>query len=83
MPAAYMEIGGFGTALAALKKGMAVARAGWNGKDMWLQLQRPDANSNMSLPYIFICTADGDLVPWVASQTDLMADDWLLIEFDA
>lgn len=27
-------------------------------------------------PYLMMCTADGDFVPWVASQTDLLADDW-------
>jgi hypothetical protein len=70
----------FGGALAALKSGKYVARAGWNGKNMWLGLQVPDANSKMSLPYIYMCTAQGDLVPWLASQTDMLADDWSVIE---
>ena len=45
---------------------------------MWLGLQRPDANSKMTLPYIFMSTAQGDLVPWLASQTDMLAADWEL-----
>jgi hypothetical protein len=46
---------------------------------MWLQLQRPDANSKMTLPYIYMKTADNNLVPWLASQTDILADDWVLV----
>jgi Protein of unknown function (DUF2829) len=70
----------FGGALAALRAGNYVARAGWNGKNMWLGLQVPDANSKMSLPYIYMCTAQGDLVPWLASQTDMLAEDWAIVE---
>lgn len=66
----------FGDALALLKDGKRVARAGWNGKGMWLQLQRPDDHSKMTLPYIYMSTAQGDLVPWLASQTDVLSEDW-------
>ncbi len=66
----------FGEALEKLKSGDLVARSGWNGKNQWLGLQRPDAHSKMTLPYIFITTVQGDRVPWLASQTDLLADDW-------
>lgn len=69
----------FGSALDLLKAGHSVSRAGWNGKGMWITLQVPDAHSKMSLPYIFMSTASGDLVPWVASQTDMLADDWGLV----
>ena len=67
----------FGGALQALKSGKRVARSGWNGKGMWLALQVPDAHSKMSLPYIYMSTVDGKLVPWLASQTDLLSEDWL------
>lgn len=66
----------FGLALEALKLGRKVQRAGWNGKGMWLHLQVPDAHSKMSLPYIYMKTVDDKLVPWLASQTDMLADDW-------
>jgi hypothetical protein len=66
----------FGSAIDALKKGHKVARLGWNGKNMWLELQRPDAHSKMTLPYIFMKTADDNLVPWLASQTDILSEDW-------
>lgn len=66
----------FGDALQALQRGGQVRRAGWNGKGQWIELQRPDAHSKMTLPYIYIKTVQGDLVPWLASQTDLLANDW-------
>lgn len=66
----------FGGAIAALKAGKRVSRLGWNGKGMWLALQVPDAHSKMGLPYIYMSTVDGNLVPWVASQTDILAGDW-------
>ena len=69
----------FGSALEALKAGMRVARSGWNGKGMWIELQTPDAHSKMTLPYIFMRTADNNLVPWLASQTDMLANDWEVV----
>lgn len=51
-------------------------RKGWNGKGMWIGLQRPTDTSKMTLPYIFMYTAQGDYVPWLASQSDMLADDW-------
>lgn len=70
----------FGEAIAHLKASSTnhARRAGWNGAGMWVALQRPDANSKMSLPYFYMQTAQGDLVPWVASQTDVLAEDWIL-----
>lgn len=70
----------FGWALAQLRGGQRVQRPGWNGKGMWLALQRPDAHSKMSLPYIYMKTADDKLVPWLASQTDVLASDWQTAE---
>lgn len=70
----------FGQAIEALKQGKKVARAGWNGKNMHLELQRPDAHSKMTLPYIYMYTAQGDNVPWLASQTDMLSEDWVTVE---
>lgn len=67
---------GIGWAVAELQNGARVRRAGWNGKGMWLELQVPDAHSKMTLPYVFMRTAQGDLVPWLCSQADLLAVDW-------
>jgi hypothetical protein len=67
---------GFEDALRMIKSGRRAARRGWNGKGMWIELQTPTELSKMSLPYIYMKTADNHLVPWLASQTDILADDW-------
>lgn len=65
-----------GEAIHLLRNGHKVGRAGWNGKNMYLMLQVPDDHSKMTLPYVYMYTAQGDLVPWLCSQTDLLATDW-------
>ena len=69
----------FGEALKALKNGYKVARKGWNGRGMWLAIQRPDAHSKMTLPYVYMSTADQHFVPWLASQTDILTNDWEIV----
>lgn len=69
----------FGHALAELRAGRRVTRTGWNGKGMYVELQVPDQHSKMRRPYLFMCPVDGDLVPWVASQSDLLAGDWTTV----
>lgn len=71
-----MDIGG---AIAIMRSGGSVARQGWNGRDMWLKLQIPDTHSKMTAPYVYMKTVQGDLVPWLCSQTDLLASDWVEI----
>jgi hypothetical protein len=66
-----------GSIIDHLKAGGYARRSGWNGKGMWIALQTPDANSKMTLPYIYMKTADDNLVPWLASQTDILAEDWV------
>lgn len=70
----------FSQALELLKSGKRIYRSGWNGKEMYLELQKPDENSKMTLPYIYIMTVQGEVVPWLASQTDILAEDWLEVE---
>lgn len=74
-----------GYALDWLKAGRRVMRRGWNGNGIFIELQVPDSNSKMSAPYIFIDTtglrtdnpgAPRVRVPWVPSQTDMLAEDW-------
>ena len=75
----------FSEALDLIKQGHKIARQGWNGKGLWLELQTPDAHSKMTLPYIYINypedakTTPGARVPWLASQTDLLAEDWGIV----
>lgn len=68
----------FGDAIEAMKRGEHVRRAGWNGKGMWCALQVPDEHSKMRRSYIYMSDAQGLLVPWLASQTDMLAEDWEL-----
>jgi len=70
----------FSDALRQIKLGYAVTRDGWNGPHQTVQMQKPDSHSKMTLPYIYIKTVQGDLVPWLASQTDLLSTDWLIAE---
>lgn len=79
----------FGHAIACLKAGHRVARAGWNGKGMWLTMVAAENYSvNGSLismhvdtwPWIGMKTADNKFVPWLASQTDVLAEDWQIVE---
>ena len=82
----------FSLALRLLKEGHKVTRTNWNGKGMWLEIQRPDAHSKMTRPYIFMTIpafsssqfgeegAKDNRVPWLASQTDLLAEDWTTVD---
>lgn len=65
-----------GEAIECMEHGQKVCRKGWNGKGQSIEMQIPDAKSKMTLPYIFINTVQGDKVPWLASQTDILASDW-------
>ena len=78
----------FGQALTELKNGNRVKRKGWNGDGIFLALQVPDKNSKMTQPYIYIDTlglktnnpnAPKGRVPWLASQTDMLTEDWEVI----
>ena len=66
-------------AIEAMRDGERVARTNWNGKNQFLELQVPDEHSKMTLPYIYITTVQGDRVPWLASQTDILANDWGIV----
>lgn len=73
----------FSEALERVKDGCRISREGWNGNGMHVELQTPDEHSKMTLPYLFLVYPEGSTaypngarVPWLASQTDLLADDW-------
>ena len=84
----------FGKALEALKDGELCARSGWNGKKMFIflvqgshfQVNRkpllgifPEGTEIDYCPHIDMKTADGKIVPWLASQTDVLAEDWGIV----
>lgn len=65
----------FSQALDLLKAGGEATRTGWNGKDMYVKLQLPEAHSKLTAPYLYL-TAGSVVVPWVASQADVLGEDW-------
>jgi hypothetical protein len=85
----------FSLALRYIKTGQRMRRAGWNGKGMFVFLVPgsrfivnrppllgiyPEGTQIDYLPHIDMRTADGSVVPWLASQTDLLAEDWEVVE---
>lgn len=81
----------FTRALLLLFRGKKLARSGWNGKDMFIFLvqgstflvSRPpllgiyeEGTEINYQPHIDMRTADGTIVPWLASQSDILANDW-------
>ena len=89
---AYRETSGmpFGLAIEATKKGYCVARKNWNGKGMWIwycDVSEAEGKWGCSngeiynrIPYLYFKSADDCIVPWVASQTDILSDDWYIVE---
>jgi hypothetical protein len=85
----------FGEALAALKDGKKVQREGWNGKGMFIFLV-PGSTFAVNRPplmgiypegtiinyqsHIDMKTAQDTVVPWLASQSDVLAEDWQIVE---
>lgn len=75
----------FGRALEALKMGQKVFRSGWNGKGMWLGFVTENealtrtGESWIHAPWIGMKTTDGKFVPWLCSQTDMIACDWCIM----
>lgn len=90
--AAYRRIDNmtFGLALEALKLGKKVCRSGWNGKGMFLMYVPSEKygiiekiglgiDKGNLLPWIGMKTADDKFVPWLASQTDMLSEDWIVL----
>jgi len=72
----------FGVALELAKMGKKIARLGWNGKGMWVEyvgIEGQMFKDRPLRPYLMMATAQGDYVSWVASQTDLLAEDWVIV----
>lgn len=85
----------FGEAIKNLKNGRKVARQGWNGKGMFLFLVSgstfkvnrppllgiyPEGTEINYHAHVDMKTSDGMIVPWLCSQTDMLAEDWLVVE---
>lgn len=91
---AYRPIDGmtFGMAIEAMKRGERLQRGGWNGKGMWVayvggvqwdlypSVSGEDSVDTKLRDFIVMKTVDAQFVPWVASQTDMLAEDWRVVE---
>ena len=84
----------FGQAVESLKAGGRVAREGWNGKGVFLFLvpgshfvvNREPLQSILGIgapvdyhAHIDMKTAQGYVVPWLASQVDILSEDWVTV----
>ena len=82
----------FGLAIEAMKKGKKVARRGWNGKNQHIELAtrisymtaegvfmnaEHEAIGNKAIAF---CGTSGVQMGWLASQADMLADDWEVVE---
>lgn len=83
----------FGRTIVCLKDGLKVSRSGWNGKGMFLYYVPANSYSTQTeaarsafgdiVPYrayIAMKTVNDEVVPWVASQSDILANDWMIVE---
>lgn len=79
----------FGLAIEAAQQGKKIARKGWNGTNIFVALHVPEDDEPMTAPFLYIDTtgllsynphAVHARVPWLASQTDMLADDWFIVE---
>ncbi len=85
----------FSMALSHIKQGEKLGREGWNGKSMFIFLV-PGSEFKVNRPpllgifpkdwpveyhaHIDMRTADGQIVPWLCSQTDMLANDWEIVD---
>ena len=74
----------FGQAVEALKSGQRVSREGWNGKGMFLfyvDSWEYGVNTEYAKqPFIAMKTAQNMVVPWLASQSDVLGEDWCIVD---
>lgn len=84
-----------GEAIEAMENGHKVCREGWNGKGMFLFLVPgstfkvnrapllgiyPEGTEITYQPHIDMKTAQNTVVPWLASQSDILAKDWMIVQ---
>jgi len=76
-----ININNFGIALEKLKKGNKVAREGWNGKGMYIQLNKGiDFEFSELCPFLTIKNVKNSFDTWVPSISDLLAEDWVILK---
>lgn len=83
---------GFGEAIKYLKRGLKISRQGWNGKKQYIELAKNisyvnptdeivnaeyDVIGNMAIAFV---GTSGVQLGWLASQADMLAEDWVFVE---
>ena len=71
----------FGAAIELMQDGWSVTRKGWYGRygRHFIRLHHPHEQSDMTESYIYITTQRGERIPWLASQADMLASDWMRV----
>lgn len=84
----------FSEALVEIKNGKKVSRSGWNGRGVFVFLVPgsvfkvsrapllgiyPEGTEINYHAHVDMRRSDGTIVPWVVSQSDLLADDWSVV----
>ena len=84
-----MKMCSFAEVIAALNVGRRAARAGWNGKGIFIGKYTPEPTEFINQPFLYIDStgllgnnphSPKTRAPWLASQTDILASDWIIIE---
>ena len=82
----------FGKAIEAVREGKKIQRVGWNGKNQYVELATcisyKNANgeiinvehNNIGNTALAFVGTSGIQLGWLASQADMLADDWMLVE---
>ena len=88
MEAKTQGYGTIGWALSAAQHGHQITRKGWNAKNLWvayvpagsLQIPQKFGSGYGTTAALVMKTAQDELIPWLASQADLLAQDWVLVD---
>lgn len=73
-----MRVGTIGWAIERMQTGLRVRRSEWP-KRQWIAIQASDAETLATVPFVYGRTTQGDIVPWVVTQTDLLGTDWEVV----
>jgi len=69
----------FYKALAACIQGQKISRFGWNGKGMFITYYKVQENDPITEDILVINHSNGRINPWVPSQSDQLANDWMIV----
>lgn len=73
-----MDQSNFEWALRKMKGRSSVARDSWPGNSTWVELYKPGKDDPMDMPYLCMKNLIDGAIPWVPSQGDMLAEDWVL-----